>query len=113
GGEGKGNDAHKHHDGAVHRAEHVIKVAADHAAVSGLVEYFFEQRTNSKWHLFAGIRQLPAHHHHQAEAEEEEEEAAKAVLDADDFVVGGKNVFPPKTEFLMIVRVIMSSMCDR
>ena len=51
----------------------------------------------------ARIRQLPAHHHHQAKAEEQEKQPGDAVLDADDFVVGGENVFSPKPELVMLV----------
>ena len=50
---------------------------------------------------------LPAHEEHQPEAEEEEEETGPEILDADDFVVGGKDVGPPKAELVMLVRVIV------
>ena len=53
------------------------------------------------------IGQLPAHHHHQGKAEEQKDQPADAVPDADNFVVGGENVFPPKTEFVMFVFVPM------
>src|SRR6266853_929121 len=51
----------------------------------------------------AGIRQLPAHQHHQAESKEEEHQPAEAVLNSDHFVVGGKNVFSPPSELVMLV----------
>jgi hypothetical protein len=46
---------------------------------------------------------LPPHHHHQAKPKEEEHQAAKPVLDSDHFVVGGKNVFSPEPELMMLV----------
>ena len=51
----------------------------------------------------AGISDGPSHHHHEGEAEKEEKQAGDAVLNSDDLVVGGKNVFFPKTEFVLIV----------
>ncbi len=59
-------------------------------------------------HCLARIGQLPAHHHHQTEPEEEEHQAAKAVLDPDYFVVGGKNIFSPPPELVMLVSSIVS-----
>ena len=55
----------------------------------------------------ARIRQLPAHQHHQRKTKEEKNQAAKAVLNADHFVVGRKNVFSPQTELVMLVFVVM------
>jgi hypothetical protein len=46
---------------------------------------------------------LPAHHHHQAKSKEKEHQAAKSVLDSDHFVVGGKNVFSPPPELVMLM----------
>jgi hypothetical protein len=40
---------------------------------------------------------LPAHHHHQGKAKEQKDQATDAVPDADDLVVGGEDVLPPKT----------------
>src|SRR4029453_1774054 len=53
----------------------------------------------------AGIRQLPAHQHHQAESKEEEHQPAEAILNSDHFVVGGKDIFSPPPELVMLVRV--------
>src|SRR6266853_2026204 len=55
----------------------------------------------------AGIRQLPAHQHHQAESKEEEHQPAEAVLNSDHFVVGGKNVFTPPSEIVMLMRRVV------
>src|SRR5437773_7549263 len=55
----------------------------------------------------AGIRQLPAHQHHQAEAKEEEHQPAEAILNSDHFVVGGKNIFSPPSELVMLVRGVV------
>src|SRR5438067_9318536 len=55
----------------------------------------------------AGIRQLPAHQHHQAESKEEEHQPAEAVLNSDHFVVGGKNVFSPPPELVMLMSGIV------
>ena len=46
---------------------------------------------------------LPAHQQHQAEAKKHEQQRGNAVLQADDLVVGGKNVFPPKPQFVMLM----------
>src|SRR6266536_5022534 len=54
----------------------------------------------------AGIRQLPAHQHHQAESKEEEHQPAKAILNSDHFVVGGKDIFSPPPELVMLVLVV-------
>src|ERR1039458_600544 len=51
--------------------------------------------------------ELPAHEKHQTEAEEEEGKAAPQILDADDLVIGGENVAPPKAELVMIVGVVV------
>jgi hypothetical protein len=50
---------------------------------------------------FAWIGELPAHHQHQTKAEKHEQERGHAVLQADDLVVGGKDVFPPKPKLMM------------
>src|SRR5438067_7489243 len=55
----------------------------------------------------AGIRQLPAHQHHQAESKEEEHQPAEAILNSDHFVVGGKNIFSPPPELVMLVRCVV------
>jgi hypothetical protein len=44
----------------------------------------------------ARMRDLPAHQQHQEKSEQHETQRREAVLDADDFVVGRKNVFAPE-----------------
>src|SRR5205085_3026497 len=44
---------------------------------------------------------------HQAKTEEQERQAAQTVLNPDHFVVGGKNVFSPKSELVMLVRRVV------
>src|SRR5436190_6419729 len=61
-------------------------------------EKFTDQRQR-----LAGISQLEAHQHHQAKAEEQERETAQTVLNADHFVVGGKNIFSPPPELVVLV----------
>jgi hypothetical protein len=50
---------------------------------------------------------LPAHQHHQAEPKEEEHQAAKPVLDPDHFVVGGKDIFSPPPELVMLMSSVV------
>jgi hypothetical protein len=50
---------------------------------------------------------LPAHQHHQGEAEEQKDQPAKPVLDPDDFVVGGENIFSPPPELVMLMFGLM------
>ena len=52
----------------------------------------------------ARIGHLPAHQHHQDETEQQEQQRGEAVLDADDFVVGGENVFAPETRLVVMGR---------
>jgi len=59
------------------------------------------------WQRLTGIRQLPPHHHHQAEPEEEEYHATKAVLDSDHLMVGGKNIFSPPSELVMLMSSVV------
>ena len=46
------------------------------------------------------MRDLPAHHQHQAKPKEEEKESRDTILNADDFVIGRKNVGAPETRIL-------------
>jgi hypothetical protein len=48
---------------------------------------------------------LPAHHQHQAQPEQQEAQAGKAVLNANDLVVGGKNVFAHEANVFMVLFV--------
>jgi hypothetical protein len=49
------------------------------------------------------MRDLPAHQAHQAEAEQKEDQRGNTVLDADDFVVGGKDVGAPKPAVRVVI----------
>src|SRR5258708_3886285 len=55
----------------------------------------------------AGISQLPAHQHHQAKPEEQKCQAAQAILNSDHFVVGGKDIFSPPPELVMLMSGIV------
>src|SRR2546423_14786004 len=57
--------------------------------------------------VLAWIRELPAHQHHEGKAEEEKNQAADSVLDADHFVVGRDDVFPPERQLVMLVPVLV------
>jgi hypothetical protein len=46
---------------------------------------------------------LPAHQHHQAKPEEQKCQAAEAILNSDHFVVGGKDIFSPPPELVVLV----------
>ena len=46
---------------------------------------------------------------HPTKAEEEKGKTAPQILDADDLVVRGENITPPKAKLVMIVRVIVVS----
>ena len=61
-------------------------------------EKFANHRQRLAW-----IGQLPPHQHHQGEAEEQKDQPAKPVLDPDDFVVGGENIFSPPPELVMLM----------
>src|SRR6266513_3014346 len=91
------------HDGAVHRAERVIKLRRHFAVGHGVGPEEIRQPLPNYRQGLAGVGQLPTHDHHQAKAEEEKNETAKSVLDTDDFVVGRENVLTPPTELVMFV----------
>src|SRR6266480_4627562 len=61
------------------------------------------EKFTDQWQRLAGISQLEAHQHHQAKAEEQERETAQTVLNPDHFVVGGKNIFSPPPELVVLV----------
>ena len=48
------------------------------------------------------MRDLPAHHQHQRKTEQQVEQRGDAILDADDLVVGGKNVFTKEAAFFVV-----------
>jgi hypothetical protein len=57
-------------------------------------------------HRLAGISQLPPHQHHQTKSEEQKCQAAQAILNPDHFVVGGENVFTPKSKLVVLVMLM-------
>src|SRR6266480_1574059 len=61
------------------------------------------EKLPNHWQCLARIGQLPPHQHHQGKTEEQKKQPGESVLDADDFMVGGENVFSPPSEFVMIV----------
>ena len=112
------HDAEEHHDGAVHRAEGIVKVGRNRAARRRLAEDFFEQRAEHR-HRHARMRDLPAHQHHQEKSEQHEAERHETVLDADDLVVGGENILAPETRLVVfgvavaVVRVRRGNLAER
>jgi len=51
----------------------------------------------------ARMRDLPAHHQHQQEAKKQKRQCRDAVLDADDLMVGGKDVRAPEPRIFMML----------
>jgi hypothetical protein len=45
---------------------------------------------------------LPAHEEHQEEPKQQKEKGGDAVLNADDLMVGGENVFAPEPQILVV-----------
>src|SRR5271154_6932425 len=56
------------------------------------------------------MRNLPAHQNHQEKSEQHEAQRGQAVLDADDFVVGGKNVGAQEADVFVMAVVVVSMM---
>ena len=105
--EGQRHNGQKHHDRPVHGPEGIVearhhhpdmarRILADHV----LAEHPEKQLADNRDGM-AGISQLPAHHRHQAEPHEQKHQPGDAVLEADDFVVGGKDVLLPETRLLV------------
>ena len=105
-GERQRHDAEENHDRAVHRAEGIVKVGGNRAAGRRLAEDFFQQRPDDR-HCHTRMRNLPAHEHHQEKSKLHEAQRGKTVLDADDLVVGGKNVFAPETRLVVLVMAVV------
>jgi len=63
------------------------------------------------------MRDLPAHQDHQEKSEQHEAQRGQAVLDADDLVVGGKNVLAQEADVLVtavvVVAVMVISLAER
>ena len=97
----------------MHGAEGIVEIGR-HDPFGGDVaaEELFQQGSDDR-NRMVRIGDLPAHHHHQTKAEEEEKEGGDAVLDADDFMIGGKDVLPEKIGlgvFGLVQAVQMSGM---
>ena len=103
------HDAQKHHDRPVHRAEGIVKVGGHRAPGGGLAENFFHQPADGRDRL-ARMRHLPAHQQHQEKSEQHETQRSQTVLDADDLVVGGKNVGAPEAE-VFVMPVLLMAVC--
>ena len=96
--DGEGDHPEEHHDGAVHRTELVVELRQHRPARHApLAEQVADQRQRR-----ARVGELPAHEHHQRKAEEQEQEPRDGVLDADDLVVGGKDVLAPEAQLLVM-----------
>ena len=82
-----------------------------HVAEAEVIEDFVELIAHvgggvgpGQW--LAGEGELPAHQQHQAKTKEEKGKTAPEILNADDFVIGRKNVAAQKTEFMVTVIVM-------
>jgi hypothetical protein len=49
------------------------------------------------------MRNLPTHHQHQTKAEKQKSQRGDAVLNADDLVVGGKDVRAPEARIFVML----------
>ena len=96
------HDAQKHHDGAVHGAEGIVQIRAHDALVRHVAQGLVQQRADAQRDGGAWMRDGPAHHHHQAKAEEQEQQGGDAVLNTDDLVVRGENVFLQEAQFVVM-----------
>ena len=56
------------------------------------------------------MRDLPAHQNHQEKSEQQEAQRRQAILDADDFVVAGKNVLAQEADVLVMAMFIVAVM---
>ncbi len=114
--EGQRHNGQEDHDCSVHGAEGVIEVRHDdtNVAVRVLPDHVIAEQAMEKipnnGDRVARISNLPAHDHHQAETEKEKHQRGNAVLDADDLVIGGKDILLPKPRLLM-ARVVGVRVC--
>ena len=113
GAESQRHNGEEDHDGAMHRAVRIIQIRRDDPDAAALVgggradhirPVDFEEKLANDGDGLAGMGDLPAHQKHQTKAEEHEEQRGDAVLHADDLVVGGKDVFPPKPRLFVMRR---------
>jgi hypothetical protein len=93
------HDREEHHERAVHRHQLDVVFRQDHAARRHRLRQHPAPR-----HRLARKAELPAHLHRQDPAHEQEEQAHEQELDADDLVVGGKDVLPDEAP-VVVMRV--------
>ena len=96
----------------MHRPEGVVKVGLHHPVVHHFLAQQFLQQLSHEGDRFSRIGNLPAHHHHEAEPEQKKQQPGETVLDADDLVVRGENIFAPKAQLLVrrLVALEMSNL---
>ena len=105
GGERHRHDAEEDHDRPVHGAERIIELRRHFAVRHGIgAENVGQPFTDDRQRL-TGIGQLPAHQHHQGKAKKQKDQATNSVLNADHLVIGGEDVFSPKTELVVLMFV--------
>ncbi len=99
------HNAQKHHDRSVHRTKGIVKVGGNRPPCRRLAQHFFQQRPDDR-HRRARMRDLPAHQQHQEKSEQHEHQCREAILNADDLVVGGENIFLPEARLVMRVVIV-------
>src|SRR5207302_228933 len=72
-GERDGDDTQEDHDGAVHRAQRVIKLRRHFAVGHGIGPEEIRQPLPNYRQRLPGVRQLPAHDHHQTKTEKQKD----------------------------------------
>ena len=97
----------------MHRAERVVEIgshdAGDFRAVLHdlIGEHFGAERLLQEpaddRNGVARISDLPAHQGHQAESKEEKQQGGDAVLDADNLVIGGKDILLQKAHLMFVM----------
>ena len=102
-GKGQGHDSEKDHDRAVHCSQRIIKVRSHFAVRYCAGPENKGEKLADYWNGLTGISQLPPHQHHQGKAQKQERESTETVLDPDDLMVCGENIFSPKPELVVLV----------
>ncbi len=90
-----GDDHEEDHDAGVHAEEHVVK-GLGHAAAVG-----FQKPVTDDGQLGVRPAQLCPHQHGQGPADDQEDQRGKQELNADDLVIGRKNIFADKAHLGM------------
>src|SRR5208283_2584004 len=86
--------------------ERVVEVRRNRAIACHRRPKNFFQQWPDEWHRCARMRNLPAHQQQQKKSEQHEAQRRKAILNADDFMVGGKNIGAPETGIVMGVDTV-------